>query len=158
LGPTTGNNDPNKPNPTQRTCGPGLYLDPFGHCVTQAQCLKSAQQQLANQKQLAQDAFVKGYGASVGNTLLAAGLLGCTAGAFFGATAGIIASELLTGIPLGAVAGAPTCLGVAADAVLAALQLTLLVSAVQGAVQFFSAAEAADSQFQQNIQNCLQSF
>jgi RHS repeat-associated protein len=149
---------PNKPDPTQRTCPSGLYLDAFGHCVTQAQCFQSANQQLANQQQLAQDAFVKGFGGSVGSTLIGAALVGCTAGAFFGGTVGMIASELLTGTPFGAAAGVPTCLGGAADAVLVALPLTSLIAAVTNGVQYFTLANAAEQQFQQNIQNCYQSF
>ena len=133
-----------------------LVLDAYGHCVTQAQCIKSAGQKSANQKQLAQDAFIKGYGSSVGTTLIVAGLLGCTAGEFAGGVAGMIAFELLTGTPFGAALGELTCLGGAADAVLVALPLTLLTSADQGGVQYFSAASAANNEFQQNIQNCYQ--
>jgi RHS repeat-associated protein len=149
---------PNKPGPGQRTCPAGLYLDAFGHCVTQVQCFQSANQQLANQKQLAQNAFVQGFGTSVASTEIAAGLLGCAAGAFFGGTIGMIGSELLTGTPYGAAASVPTCLGGAADAVLVTLPLTSLIAAVTNAAQYFTFANAAEQQFQQNIQNCLQSF
>jgi RHS repeat-associated protein len=164
-GPTTGGSGGGNPGGTTKnhnsgpaTCPSGTTRIPNGPCVTQADCIKLAGQQLANQKQLAQEAFFKGYANSVGTTLIATGVLGCTAGAFAGGIAGLIASELLTGTPNGAALGELTCLGGAADAVIVVLPLTALIGAEQGGVQYFSAVSAADNQFQQNIQRCYQSF
>jgi RHS repeat-associated protein len=156
-GVPTGNpgpQQPDKPNPTQRTCGPNLYLDAFGHCVSQEQCQQSAMQQLQNQKQLAYNAFVQGFGYGAAGNVIAQGLAGCVAGAFIGTIAG----DLATGFLGGFLVTVPSCEAGAAGAIIAGLPQTALVGLLVAAAQYFSAINWAAEQFQQNWQNCYTSF